>query len=513
MAKIKLVIVDDELTSRNTIKDFLSGNELYEVAADFSDGKRALEWLRCNEVDILLCDMQMSEMNGIELIRLVHVIDEFMPVIVISAFDDFAFVRGSLVSGAAEYLLKHEITKEKLMQVLDQVREKYQIVPQDRIIRYRTGYCIYKKEEFTEENIRKLSEEKVIDFSCSNIAVLAVSPDYVFTENVRPGEYKDEICRAILDILAQILGKEYQYLVYYTPNRHLLCLLSFPEISSTLYMINVMRNLENRLKKQAMRLLDITLTLAEGQIQIGLARAVADAFCLENLLKDKMYAGGNRMIAMPVTKAVSYGKEPVPENLWKQFRFELEQGMENFLETLNDILQWMEEKRIAPELVYMESLKMLECAVKSGFLSPMEKPLFLERLKEYEMFETYKREILELYGGRGKGQDGEKYSPLISQVVEYMKQNYTQDISLEKCAELTGSSYTYLSREFRQETGMRFVEFLNRLRVNRAKSLLLRNSCSMKEIAELAGFRNYNYFFKVFKEAEGITPSGFMAKN
>lgn len=59
---------------------------------------------------------------------------------------------------------------------------------------------------------------------------------------------------------------------------------------------------------------------------------------------------------------------------------------------------------------------------------------------------------------------------------------------------------------------MRFVEFLNRKRVNKAKSLLIRENISMKQIVEMSGFRNYNYFFKVFKEIEGITPREYLAK-
>lgn len=59
---------------------------------------------------------------------------------------------------------------------------------------------------------------------------------------------------------------------------------------------------------------------------------------------------------------------------------------------------------------------------------------------------------------------------------------------------------------------MRFVEYLNRQRVSRAKSLLIRNTEPMRRIAELSGFRNYNYFFKVFREIEGMSPSEFMAK-
>ena len=74
MATIKLALVDDELMSRNTIKKYLEGNGTYEIAADFQNGKMALEWLRKNSIDILLCDMQMPEMDGVELMRNVHIL-------------------------------------------------------------------------------------------------------------------------------------------------------------------------------------------------------------------------------------------------------------------------------------------------------------------------------------------------------------------------------------------------------------------------------------------------------
>ena len=93
MATIKLALVDDELMSRNTIKKYLEGNGTYEIAADFQNGKMALEWLRKNSIDILLCDMQMPEMDGVELMRNVHIIDEYLPIIAISSFDDFNYVR------------------------------------------------------------------------------------------------------------------------------------------------------------------------------------------------------------------------------------------------------------------------------------------------------------------------------------------------------------------------------------------------------------------------------------
>lgn len=165
MAKIKLMIVDDELISRNTIKKLLEDNGSYEVVADFSDGNAALDWLRGNDIDILLCDMQMPGMNGVELIRMIHVINEFLPVIAISAFDNFDYVRGSLVNGAANYLLKHELTRKHLISVLDQARDKYKIVPEERTIRHRVGYCFYDRKDFTADNIRSMADSGVLDFS------------------------------------------------------------------------------------------------------------------------------------------------------------------------------------------------------------------------------------------------------------------------------------------------------------------------------------------------------------
>ena len=160
----QLVLVDDELSSRNTIKKYLEENDIYEIIADFKNGKTALDWLRKNSVDILLCDMQMPEMNGVELMRNVHIINEYLPVIAISGFDDFNFVRGSLVNGAANYLLKHELTKEYLLHVLDQVREQYRIVPKGKKVYRKRGFCIREEISFQADYIRKLTEENKIEF-------------------------------------------------------------------------------------------------------------------------------------------------------------------------------------------------------------------------------------------------------------------------------------------------------------------------------------------------------------
>lgn len=515
MSKIKLAIADDELTSRNTIKSFLENNETYEVTADFSEGKAAVEWIRQNEIDILLCDMQMPEMNGVELMRVIHVINEFLPIIVISGFDDFNFVRGSLINGAENYLLKHELTKDKLINVLDQVREKYRIVPEERLIRHHAGYCIRDEKEFNVQSIQEMTEKGKIDFNCRNIVPVAVSPDFSFHRGVNPKEYKQDICKVLMDMIAQILSSEYKYIIYFTKYSHLILMISFYDVPSTLYMMNMMTNLIERLQKHAIRMLDITLTIVSGSTPMNLDSAVIQALNLESILTDKLYLGGNRNITAALTKKLNYGGKELPDNLWKQLIFELENRTSECKNTLNDIFDKMEDERFPLEGVRSICDKLLLLLQGRIHIQAQEIDSIQERIHEYEIFEQLRVEVLELYNQKlyQSSKEEHTYSPLITKVVDYVRANYANDISLESCAEFTGISYTHLSREFKQETGMRFVEFLNKQRINKAKSLLIRNDVTIKDLVEQSGFRNYNYFFKVFKESEGITPSEFTAKN
>ncbi len=94
MKRITLAIVDDDMVSRSSIKKYLENSDKYEIVMEFIDGKGLLNWLKNNSVDILLCDMRMAEIDGVELMRAVHILYEYMPIVAISSFDDFYYVRG-----------------------------------------------------------------------------------------------------------------------------------------------------------------------------------------------------------------------------------------------------------------------------------------------------------------------------------------------------------------------------------------------------------------------------------
>ena len=262
-------------------------------------------------------------------------------------------------------------------------------------------------------------------------------------------------------------------------------------------------------------MLDTTLSIVCGEVHGKLGSAIDETKLMLTIMEDKFYCGGNRIVYTAVTKPVIYSDELIPDKIWKQLDFEIENRMHAYIDTIGSMLDLMEKQQIKKKLVMENCEKILQLITANGYMEESTLQDLTARMLQFEFFDEFRLMISDELRKKTQNmweKEKKQYSPNITQVVEYINKNYATDISLEKCAEIVGCSYTSLSKEFKKETGMRFVEYLNIQRVNKAKSLLIRKDVSMKKIVELAGFRNYNYFFKVFKEIVGVTPSEFVAK-
>ncbi len=98
------------------------------------------------------------------------------------------------------------------------------------------------------------------------------------------------------------------------------------------------------------------------------------------------------------------------------------------------------------------------------------------------------------------------------QARKYIEENYMNpDLSLNLLAEQCKTTTSYLSRLFKESFGINFIEYLNQLRIQKAKSLLDTSKYSVKEAALLTGFNSQQNFIRVFKKYEGITPGQYKA--
>ncbi|MNI36476.1 HTH-type transcriptional activator Btr [compost metagenome] len=84
---------------------------------------------------------------------------------------------------------------------------------------------------------------------------------------------------------------------------------------------------------------------------------------------------------------------------------------------------------------------------------------------------------------------------------------------MTELAELVQLSYTYLSRAFKEITGYSVIEFFNKLKMDKAKALLLEDGMKIKDVAQTLGYSDEFYFSRLFKKMEGVSPSEFQSKN
>lgn len=102
-----------------------------------------------------------------------------------------------------------------------------------------------------------------------------------------------------------------------------------------------------------------------------------------------------------------------------------------------------------------------------------------------------------------------KHSDVVYRVMEYVKVNYRRRITLDELAKHIYLSRSYLSSIFKEETGMNLSSFINAVRVEKSKALLLDNTVRLVDVANLCGFEDQSYYTKVFKRVVGVSPKRY----
>lgn len=102
-----------------------------------------------------------------------------------------------------------------------------------------------------------------------------------------------------------------------------------------------------------------------------------------------------------------------------------------------------------------------------------------------------------------------KHSDTVYKVIDYIRRNYYQKMTLDSIAKHVNFSKTYLSRIFKEETGENISSYINKVRVDRAKILLADQNVPLVDVANLTGFEDQSYFTKVFKSVTGVSPKKY----
>lgn len=160
-----------------------------------------------------------------------------------------------------------------------------------------------------------------------------------------------------------------------------------------------------------------------------------------------------------------------------------------------------------PELEIEEPIRLHE---RDGILGNAFRLVYQEgtRDKRDELLLEYAMKVLVLMVLR-EAKEAVEGNRMLDCVIEFIKNHYAEKISLDELAELEHISKSYLSRKFKERTGLSVVSYINQIRIERSRQFLMMSGLSIDEIAYQVGFDSPKYFHRVFKEITGESPAGF----
>lgn len=181
----------------------------------------------------------------------------------------------------------------------------------------------------------------------------------------------------------------------------------------------------------------------------------------------------------------------------------------------SEVIKNENKDKIIIALTAYDDFELIRKALKLGINDYVLKPIRPEELiKIISGFVNFKindkcNEIQEKHDEKPKLK---KINNILKPALEYIENNYSEDISLEKMAYVCSVSSSYFSKLFKKEIGVNFSAYINNYRVDKAKNLLKDTDMPVLNIALDLGFEDCGYFIKVFKKIEGVTPNVYRQK-
>lgn len=485
--KKRVLIVDDDRNFRYAMNEVIPWDQYgFEVAGEAIHGKQAMEILKRTQVDVLLTDMDMPVMNGVELTRKVKELYPDILIIVLSAYDDFAFVRESMSLGAKDYILKQEFDGEKIIQM---IRD------------------LYNKQEMERNSVRRtFNKEAVLSWLKGDISELPElfqnkKEHLLFTILTVRFQDKPDISKFqrmnYLYFCEQIL-KQVWVFVYRLPDTN-------SQSEKLIFQNQVLQELKNCVARKDV--ICVSDSVGEAGSLPKMYRKLKDALdfciyhprvsvchCLETEAKQKL-RDKNYIYEFDAGNLKNSSEKDIEDNL-NQLCILLMQKMPNE-ECLNHSLYsffmayfglWTGNKK---KDAY-DGIRVHE-AIQSFF--------YLE-----EKLDWLKQELLDK---RRQTETIQYKHAEIAQAVQYIRNHYMDNISIHDIAGRVNLSDNYFSYLFKQETEESFVSFLNKTRIEHAKELLLSTNMKVYEISEAVGYQNTTYFSTIFRKLVGISVSKF----
>ncbi|MDY3929385.1 MAG: response regulator [Clostridia bacterium] len=488
---MKIVIIDDEINIChglcNIIKTF---DESFQIAGCFLDGQQAISFLDNNRVDVIITDIKMTHLSGIDVLKYVHKNTPETYVILLSGFGEFEYAQTAVKYNAYRYMLK-PVDIDELNKVLVEI--------QDKISDHRLHEDIYKtnmkivsnmiEEFFLDLFNGAISDETVLSDRLSKLDLSEYKDSYVyiaalkilnFSELYESWNYKKtNLYTAITNYILNFDTKDIRIFHYLTNHDTIkfICFIPDNTVQSVEEILNscflsVSQSLETDLQTKSYHYLLIGYS--------NMSNILAGKSCYFNIDTTNNVEDFVTILKVLFSHSFSESPEEYHGIVFKISNFLNAVDNKTLFECISTMNKIVKDKY--PDITFEDNLP----HERGQLLSYAEK-MFLA-LQNHST--------------------NDNMPEIIQKACQYINQNYCNDISINDIANYVYVHPVYLSRYFKKTTGKSIHNYITQLRMDYAKRYLKENM-SIENVAYKTGYKNAKYFSKLFKLYNKVSPSEY----
>jgi len=521
---LNVLMVDDEPGALKAMKYLLDWERLgFTIAGEATGGNMALDMLRQGHYDLLITDIRMPGISGLELISRIR-LNSRLPIIVVSGFEDFEYVKECLKYGVKDYLLK-PVMEEDAERILTAVKND---ISHDMIISRKLDLSASAARDHmlkrwthgimgADEAINQLLLWGITMAACSSYRCMIVELDFQETLNAYMTEADIDLKRfAVRNVLEELLvGKGYMF--EELPDRFgIVC---FGE-SGTIEEAPSLE-LAGLLQESALKYAKMPITIGIGE-SVHLAEQVKKSFHSAKRMLDRKFLLGSLSIITGNSFGGAFPREESGDI--QEVQSLINAVQEGDRERVIDLLHRQQDRLKAGDTPkpHVQSMvidllaDLLRIAGKhaSGQMPIAAVPTSKDYLHIMEsatiqrLFEFAADKCMQTIAVIEESKQT-SFPTAAEQVKKILAADYTNNISLKSLAEQVHMNPVYLGQLFKASEGVSFNDYLMRLRMEKAKELLVRTDQKIYAIAYEVGYRQLDWFYKKFKEYTGHNASEY----
>ena len=504
--KLTIYIVDDEPMAVRYLEMLLKGTNLdLEVIGTAPNGVKAIPEIAKLHPDFVFVDISMPVMDGLQMSEEVLKQNPAQKIFMLTAYRDFEYAKKSVRIGVADYILKNELSEQSLEELIRENAEDLEVERRHRHTVLETNLRNFFLSDVSSETGKEWIYQ---DKALQRYVLLYIAPKPEIILRHEEKKYHESVDSYAVENSITIKGITCRAFIEVFRNEY--CGVFFAQQDSG--------NIVEKCKKAAQEILeqfghDMTDYICIVSSPVSRFSTLQMLYGRLRRKIDFLYVGTKQIYLEDELSQDKISESRRNQDNWiTRWRKDLINGKQD---EANELLkkQLKDFRECLDVWEYAEKIREICRNIESTLREKKYDPCVLNMKPVYTNVELLEKDLCssqQRYSDEYKKRLGNRYSRYTILALEYIRDHYSQDISVADIAEAAGISEGHLRRCFKKEMNANIVNYLTEFRLDSAKELMKDSRESIDEIWKKTGFTSGQYFSYVFKKKEGITPRDYM---